>query len=52
MEIKVKSYNYKLPDVNIVSSFHLHMHLWLKLELAEPKAEKSPSVFAIGGFRL
>ena len=27
-----KSYNYKLPDVNIVSSFHLHVHLLLRLE--------------------
>lgn len=32
MEMKVQSYNYKLSDVNIVSSFHLHIHLLLKLE--------------------
>lgn len=38
MEMKVKSYSYKLPAAKIVASFHLHISLLLKTQSqAKPK---------------
>lgn len=51
MEMKVKSYNYKLLAFNMVSTFHLHMHLLVKLQPGKAQALKSHGMFGIGSYR-